>query len=416
MKFKRFIKPSFLKEIGRELLGRFFEPLAESLRAKGILLPGAEVEVERFYEELAAVAKSPDALPDDVFEALWAVEGMANPEGQERLERAKEQGMLGLEWKVDSSHGEIAMQTYLEAPALLAAKYNELVLLRLASFEYFGTKAPVDRTTSFAAPTEEMLERIAGDVDAWCKAHNRGSATVRVEVSVMDGEYWFLIRHGDTYARTAKIEGGRMRILHYRPAKDDVVVYSPRRDEIRIHTGTKGEREMYQGTFGARLFGNPEQFSVRKAFSLEPLRRDGVMSLDCDAVGGIERIVLRECEISWGGAYNKVTSSKADDIFLEAEARGKQAIPEGGRLVKACFDVYFDGGKKPRRVQLRPPNGLRVGRYCDVATLQRWLSEKGFRDIEATGPGLTPRLGSLHLLLPSPRGTEPTIKVTQESN
>jgi hypothetical protein len=64
------------------------------------------------------------------------------------------------------------------------------------------------------------------------------------------------------------------------------------------------------------------------------------------------------------------------------------AISESGRLVRAAFDVYFaDNEKKPRKVQVRPPNVLKLGRHCDAALVQRWLTERSFRTGITTGNG-----------------------------
>jgi hypothetical protein len=68
------------------------------------------------------------------------------------------------------------------------------------------------------------------------------------------------------------------------------------------------------------------------------------------------------------------------DIFAAALARGRDAIPDGGRLVRAAFDFWFAGAKKPRKMQLRPPNIFKLGRYCDASVVQRWLSEKDLRE------------------------------------
>ena len=48
-----------------------------------------------------------------------------------------------------SSRGDIAVQAYLAAPEVLAEKRNELRLARLSSFEYYGSRVPVDRSGSF---------------------------------------------------------------------------------------------------------------------------------------------------------------------------------------------------------------------------------------------------------------------------
>jgi hypothetical protein len=238
---------------------------------------------------------------------------------------------------------------------------------------------------------------LTADLDEWCKENNRGDQTAFIEPYVLDDEYWFLVRHGDTFARMPKLEKGKLKMLHFRPAKDDVVVYSPLRDEIRIHAGSNRERTLYQKAFGIRLFGDDRYFSEKKAFTLEPLRTDGAGALEWDGGGDVERIVLREIETAWGGAFNETTIRKSDDIFAAAEAsEGKRpAIPASGRLVRAAFDIYFEGVTKPRKVHVRPSNILKLGRYCDASVVQRWLTEKRFRETEkgSTSPQPSPQRG-----------------------
>ena len=53
--------------------------------------------------------------------------------------------------------------------------------------------------------------------------------------------------------------------------------------------------------------------------------------------------------------------------------------------MRAAFDFYFEGTKKPRKVQVRPPNILKLGRHCDAAVVQKWLSEKRFRETVTAG-------------------------------
>jgi hypothetical protein len=192
--------------------------------------------------------------------------------------------------------------------------------------------------------------------------------------------------------RTAKVEKQKITFLHFRPAKDDVVVFSPGYDELRIHAATKGERELYRREFGVRLRGDDKYFSERKSFTLEPLRVDGARALKWTGNGNVDRIVLREFEIVRGGGRHDVVIHKADDIFVSAEARGEKAFPDGGELVRAAFDVYFGGMKKPHKVQVRPPNILKLGRRCDAAVVQKWLSEKRFQETVTTGNG-----GTVHL-------------------
>jgi len=38
-----------------------------------------------------------------------------------------------------------------------------------------------------------------------------------------------------------------------------------------------------------------------------------------------------------------------------------------------------DDDEKPRKVQIRPPNILKLGRHCDARLVHRWLSKQKFR-------------------------------------
>jgi hypothetical protein len=383
MKFRKFTKPQFLKSIGRELLGQLFTTFATDMASKNIAMPDAALPDDVYYKSLSNVAMSPDGLPDNMIDTLYAIEEMANVEGQERLENAVTEAGLGLTFAEQSSHGDIAVQVFLASPALLVQTHNEVKLGRLAAFDYFGCPEPEDRSASFIPPTPEVLALLTADLDGWFKEHNRGKQTVHVEIKPMDGEFWFLVRHGDTFARAPKVENGQMSVLHFRPAKDDVVVYSSKRDEIRIHAGTKGEKELYRQTFGERLFGDPENFSDRKTYTLEPLRTDTIDSLDVSDIAGLDKIVLREFELNWKGGFNDSMIRKSDDVFAAAAKRERPAFPDSGIIQRAALDFYFNGQKKPRRVQVRIPNTLKLGRHCDAALVHEWLSLRGFRASES---------------------------------
>jgi len=409
LKFKRFTKPHFLKQIGRELLGRFFGQFNTVLAANSIALPAETTSDDDYYNGIAALAKAPEGLPDEFVDAAHTIDAMSNEEGQERLERAvAERGMRHL-LDGDNTQADLALKVWLEDRNLLVEKLNEVQLMRLASFDYFGSKMPVDRSGSFAAPTAETLRLLTADLEAAFQQRNRGQHTTHVEVHFIDGELWFTIRHGDTYARVPTINAGHVSVIHFRPAKDDVVVFNLKRDEIRLHAGTKWERELYRTCFGLRLFGDDQHFSERKAYTLDPLLVDGVDALDVSDIPGLTKIVLREHEHAWPGEFNDVDIRKSDDLFASAERRGVAAIRSGGQQRRAAFDVYFGDDPKPRKVQLRPPNILKLGRHCDAALVQRWLSARGFRAVVPGSDGSGPHPS------PEPQPTSPVAGVPIQS-
>jgi hypothetical protein len=399
MKFKRFTKTGFLKQIGRPLLSRFFDRFRGDLAEKNIVMPSADIDDDAYFEAVSRVATAPDGLPDNLIEAVYAIEGMANDDGQDRLERAVTQAHLDLTFTDKSTQADIAVQVWMADPALFAKKFNEQRLARLSSFEYYGSK----RLGMFTPPTAEIIDRMTDDMDTWFREHNRGDRTTHIQMYEINGEYWFLIRHGDTFARMPTASGNReVKVLHFRPTKDDVVVYSPERDEIRIHAATMGERKQYNAVFGRRLCGDELHFSERKAYSLEPLR-DGPDALDTAEIPGITRVVLREIELAWDNGYNETVIRRNDDVYAAAADRDPErpAIPEGGRLVRAAFDFYF-GDSKPRKVQIRMPNILKLPRHCDAALVHQWISASGFRGVVdepiiALGRVAVPRANITHV-------------------
>lgn len=378
MKFRQFIVPQFLRSIGREKLGQLFGRFAEGLNAAGLTVPAVSVGDDAYFRGLACLALSPEGLPDELIETLFVIEEMANPAGQEALETAAADTGLQLDLGDQATPGDIAVQVWLANPDLLVGQHNRMRLGRLSAFRYYVGRLRADHPPDRVTPSAATIETMTADLDHWFRQHNRGRGTTRISVHELDEEFWFLILHGDTFRRTTKVDGGRLEVLHFRQAKDDVVVFSPLTEEIRIHAGTKGERELYRRTFGAHLRGDSGHFREEKAYTLEPLRTEELGAVHRGTVAGIVGVALREVEIARPGGFREFVIRKAEDVFLAALVRGEAAIPNHGDLVRAVFDFQFERSRRPRRVEVRTPNTLRVARHCDARLVHRWLAERGF--------------------------------------
>jgi len=264
MKFKRFTKPQFLREIGRPLLREFLDRFKGEGATPKIILPDVGLEDEPYFKALATVFVEPDPLPGEMIDALYAVEELASESGQERLEAAREQGTLALDWKDDATRAEMAVQAWMAAPEVVAQVHNELKLGRVSSFEYFGAAEPEDPKLRFAKIEAKRLRLFAGDCDDWFKEHNRGKGTTDICLHEIEGSSGSWCGTGTRSCERPKWTAGKLAMLHFRPAKDDVVVYSPERDEIRIHAGTRGEREMYRTSSARACLANPIIFRSRR--------------------------------------------------------------------------------------------------------------------------------------------------------
>jgi len=347
-----------------------------------LTVPAAHLADEVFYSAVFSMALGQEGLPETLVETLHAIESMANAEGHDRLLRAVEESQIGLVLDPNLSPADLAVQVWLVAPVLFAEKHNELQFNRLASFEYYGGCHPMDFPELFQTPDAATLALMKADLDAWFRSHNRGEQHTFIQAFEMDGEVWFLIRHGDTFTHLpTAADKQRVVILHFRRTKDDVLVYNPERHELRVHAGTKAERDLYVQTFGSRVFANGGEFSERQGYTLAPLLTDGPEALNTHDVSGVERIVLREVEWATDNDNAEVTIRKANDLFATKAARrfprpGTAATP---RLARALFDFYFSDSSKPQRVQVRPPGTVHVGHHCHARLVHRWLTKRGFR-------------------------------------
>jgi len=222
---------------------------------------------------------------------------------------------------------------------------------------------------------------LIGALDRWFAFHARGAETTRVEVYPIDGELWFLIRHGDLFKRIAKVDRQRTDTLHFRPQRDDAVVLSPRLNELRVNARTKAERDLYIREFGHHLYGDGNYFSERRPYTLDPLRHLGRDALDPGGLEGIHQIRLCKLAVRFENSVNETIVREADDLFSCPPISSFQSgpIPTHGLLERALFEIQFAGSMKSHPVEIRVPNTLKLSRRCDPEAVQNWLCARGFR-------------------------------------
>jgi len=393
--FDRFTDPMFLRQLGRPLLDRFLARFTPALAGRDLLLPPPTALDQEYFNLLAHLLMSPERLPVEMSEAIHEISELASPEGQQRIEQTISQAGARLEIEPRSTHGDIALQVWLADPALLARARNMQRLTRFSTFHHFGPSEAWRGALSPSFDEPSSLSAVEAECDAWFASHNRGRHNTRIELYVLpesglpgSREYWFLVLHGDTFNRAPRVEHGKLDVLHFRPAKDDVVVYNPRRNEIRINARTVGERDLYRAAFGQCLFKDRGFFSERKTYTLAPLRRDGPDALDTRDVPGLDRVRLRDYELAMPDPFTLRTIRKATDVFAAAVFyEASPSIPAEGDLTRATFDVHFTGARLPRSVQVRPPNTLRISANSDARPIEEWLALRGFRISKAGDPG-----------------------------
>jgi hypothetical protein len=242
--------------------------------------------------------------------------------------------------------------------------------------ENVGRRSPAE-----PIPDPLTIVHLTAAIDRWFAFHARGAETTRVEVYPVDGELWFLVRHGDLFKRVAKVERQRTDTVHFRPERDDVVVLSPEFNELRVNARTKAERDLYIREFGRHLCGDENYFSERRPYTLEPLRELGRDAVDADGIEGIQRIRLCKLAVRFENSLNESIVREADDLFSCPPTSPFQAgpIPAQGVLERALFEIQFTGSVRSHPVEIRVPNTLKLSRRCDPEAVRNWLRARGFR-------------------------------------
>jgi hypothetical protein len=378
IRFKRFSDPLFLKRVGRPLLVKFLGNFAADFASMGVLLPADELDDNDYTSAAAAVLKNPEGLPPRFLETLTMLEEMSTAEGQEQIELALcESGRLPA-FAPDSTREELALQAWLFDPVLVARLHHQRRILRLSTFEYFRATHPQPGPPSAPPGCVERLPELTEHIEDWIAAHHRGRRTTLIEPHQIEDEIWYVVRHGDTFKRAPKVEERKTDVVHYRPARWDVVVFSPRRKELRVHARTRGERELYRRKFGLVLGGHEEHFCQRENYTLEPLRTEGPACLETEGLPGIEHITLREVRIAFPNLERQAITFRVRDVFAcIAENPDRNALFHSGTLDRAVFQVRFADSPRPRTVSIILPNILKLTRHADAPIIGCWLEHAG---------------------------------------
>jgi hypothetical protein len=377
----RFTESFFLRYIGRDLLTQFFARFESELVAKNQTLPVAGCPDDEYFSGLGRLLLSPEGLPNGLNEVLYEVVELSSPEGHEKLKETIRDCRIEIPMDENQTREEIAMRVWLIAPEVLARKYNEQRLGRLNRFDYYEMEPMNFHWSHPRMGGKGDMDGLICSLDEWFASNGRGDETTVIERYQFKDEQWYLIRHGDSLVRSSKVEKRRLEILHYRPAKDDVVVYSPERDELRINARTKGEKELYRVLFGCFLTRYGGYFREAKTYTLEPLRVLQEDALECSDIPGLTRVVLTQLDLDLGNGLDQGYTLRADDIFACQWTHGERglALPAEAQMKRAAFSIHIAGWDKPIEVQIRPPNTLRLARHSAAGLVHKWAAARGFK-------------------------------------
>ncbi len=373
---RRFAQPDVLKNIQQDNLITFLKKYESYLTGRGFSF-NLDEDGELDFECLSRVLLEPtDDIDINFVEALFFIQEISDDEHFEQLHELAEANTI--ETQDDVSPADLALTLWLHDPELLKRPHAEVLLLKPKSFMYFMSdkKAPDE----FGVPGQEVLSALEKEMDVWFSKNKRGTGCRILAVSADDEDkIYFLVHHGMPFKREGKIEDGKSKTIFYRPEFHDVLIYDRPNNELAIFnkSSAKKEREMYLDLFSQHLFGQAEYFPGAEKYTLQPLIDNGVDSLACADIDGLEHIKLVEIQHQFLGPYNDKQTLRSNDVFASLESRDKP-FPNFGRLVSASFSAKFENAKRPRMVKVRTPNVANFDRKEDSHLIETWLRKRGF--------------------------------------
>jgi hypothetical protein len=371
-----------LRTVGRKVLAEFLAKFEFDLLEKNITLPDPALPDNEYFNAVAALLQAPENLPERLNDAIFTVEQMAGPEGQEQLESAMAHAGLSLGFDADAPPERVTIQVWLQSPELVCRQHRTRPPLRPASFECFSSPVPSVERRPICVPDHASLQALTVPLVLWFAQHHRAMHTTRVDFHLRDhGQFWFLIRHGDNARWTRKIGEHETEFIRFTLEDEEAVFYHAECDELWISARTEMERELFRTEFGLSLRGNRDYFSLHRKFTLNPLRADGVDALYPVGIAEIRKMTLHQLQVDWEGGLHNVRTDSSDNLFASLAAAGQPAVSpgtSGGALTGASFLAEFADSLQCREVEIFPPWNINLQRPSDLYAVARWLSRTPF--------------------------------------
>jgi hypothetical protein len=373
--FRKFIQPGIMMVISPDRLVSLLFPHREYFNRRGFLFPG-EVSGPINYTKLSAILVDPDdQMPSKLVDALYFISEMASTRIADRLVDAAREVYPDMTFSPLATAADIVVEVWLKDPDLVAKIHAASLINKPKSFEYHLSRNP--RPRSFSMPTSATIQAMESEMNEWFDQNRRGR-DCRIIVSDHGDRISFLIRHGKQMRRDSRIKNGKSVGICYRPEVYDVVFYDCIRDELGIRaSGTKGEKTLYRETIGDYIFNNWDYFDGNHKFTLEPLAKDGIASLVCSDVDGLDQVILK----AYGHCLNdgrSATDWHTSENLFHTMAALKRTMPPASNLTKAVFLMKLSNVQKPRSLTIKLPNSVMYLRDDESHVIDQWLSKRGF--------------------------------------
>src|SRR5260221_7215110 len=113
MNYERFTQPDVLWDIGFDLVSQFLRRFKEDLKARNLPFPDPDPHNGNYLDSVAELLANPTMLPGSLSQALLAIEDLALPENERRLQAALAQADPQIPFDPEASAEKVALQLWL---------------------------------------------------------------------------------------------------------------------------------------------------------------------------------------------------------------------------------------------------------------------------------------------------------------
>lgn len=373
---KHIVRLSLLERVAPELLLRFLRPFGTYLADRGIALEGCKPNLE-WVGRLHAVLTAVDpAMPGRLQQALLDVADLASEQGHEAALHLAGERQLGLfQGRASGSPEDLAFRLYLEHGDLFAATHTRVKSQEAQRFVDFF---PRREAPAKGLSTEVQRVLFVEQLRQWFSGRNR-TAFIDVRVSEAEGEVTWLIVHGRPPRNLSVItsEATRDR-LSFVPDKQDTVHLEIATGRLSVNAQFPAERDFYRQAIGRVYFGADEHFEAHPVLDCTVLLDAPEEALSPDGLDELEGVELRELTLEAVAAPFDTMTWKAENLNGVLAKELPQLLGRERRVTGAVLLLRVRGERRPKSVELVPPNKLKYDRRTHDGLVREYLFAKGF--------------------------------------
>lgn len=312
----------------------------------------------------------PSTLPGDLLELLHHIEDLSTEAGHGRLLTLLREAGVNAASLGDLDPRTAACRACLDHRSAFEQAWDASFVENLDNFRVFAAPGHAGK-----APGQVTLPEMEAELGGVFARRGRTSYC-RIRSWTSGARTCYLIARGQVRRVDAALDDTPLEAQHaWRPRQWEAVVWDNAARQLQIRAGDRPTLDLYRERFGKHLFGDLSAFSDERLISLDPLVDHGEMSLE--VTPGLDEVTLTSLQVALVDRSQGRVTIDGKDVFRVLDRLRMDAC-NMGVLAQATFKVRFEGSRRQRRVEIRPPNQLIFDRRAHRDVVEGFLVARGF--------------------------------------